>query len=706
MDDICWYVDILFNSFFTIEMFLKMACLGIWRKGPAYFAESWNRLDFLIVALSWATFKPTVPSNQVTSAGGGSGSLKALRAIRAVRALRAFRALSFLKNVNVILAAVSSSFGMMVPIFLLSFFFIALFGVAGVQLFAGRMHKRCVTGIENVPECTGVNVTNFTLTAAGAGILAANRSLNGNATTDAFPFSTERFGLPACHVAAQEALNRSLVAIEDPEALCCDPTRDDPGCYVCPPGESCVAIMGNPAWGFSNFDNFAYSFLVTFQVTSLEGWTGILYNVLDSGSNAFLTITYFLCLIFFMVFILLNFFVAVLSAAYGTAREASDDAEIKAEIKAQRKKEGRDKRQHEKEQKEQKAAAAESTGGSSSTVVPVDAVGAVESPDAEEPFQARRRSIAFHPKLPGSADHTEVTKSGEDGDGEEGDDEVTHSKTLLRVFAFCGQVNACWKKRAAGRGPKPFYRIVMHPAFDGFIMLCIFINTITLAMSHFDPIYNGMAPWKKDGLEVCEYVFNFIFLVEMILKLIGLTPIRYCSNFSNLFDGFIVVTGTTNMVYSLMGASENSSLSMLRAFRLLRIVRLLNMLVEVQKLVNTVFGSLWPIMNLLLLIGFSMYIFAIIGSMIFSGTFREDIVGRQNFNGVGASMMSLFVVLSGENWVDIWHEGMAADLALGVVFFIIYFIWMTYIMLNLFVAVILENFETIEEEKYVCVAPR
>ena len=144
VDDMLWVVDMVFNSLFTIEMVMKMCCLGIFRK-KAFFSESWNRLDFLIVLLSWATFKPVPPSAD-TSGGGGSGSLKALRAVRAVRALRAFRALSFLKNVNMILSAVSSSFGMMVPIFILSLFFIAVFGVAGVQLFAGRLHKRCVTG--------------------------------------------------------------------------------------------------------------------------------------------------------------------------------------------------------------------------------------------------------------------------------------------------------------------------------------------------------------------------------------------------------------------------------------------------------------------------------------------------------------------------------------------------------------------------------
>ena len=732
--DILWGVDIFFNVAFTVEMILKICCMGFFN-WSGYLSEPWNRLDFFIVVMSWATFNPTLPSSRDPGAAG-AGGLKALRAIRAVRALRAFKALSFLKNVNMIMRAVGSSLGMMAPILSFSLFFVVIFGVAGVQFFSGRLHKRCAnaTEIARVPDCVA-NYTADTLYMAPGGSAAENQVLIGTPNYK----DTSLYSSPRCELAARLAMNASALTVDQPDQPCADPLHDTGGTggYVCPPEFACVSLADNPNWGFDNFDNFGYAFLVIFQVTSLEGWTGILYNVMDGGAAVIFAIIYFLFLIFFMVFLILNFFVAVLSAAYGNARDEMEEEDRQKREDEEARKHHMDEDHHRHRHPGPPApsntAGGSSSGGSSSSSSSTGRSGGETTEEKLERTQsekrrsqartvrasiaglspedqallaaARARTHAYHAGLPGQPETVEERVEQMERLDQEA--AASSGKTTKRLVACLQAIGAKCSTLQKAQGPKRFFQLVMHPYFNGFIMFCIAANTVTLMLVHYDINFaavgeghDGMYAPFKSGLDVCEDIFNVIFLVEMILKLIGLTPPRYFLSLPNCFDAFIVVTGTTTMLMGWLGTGGIGSFGMLRAFRLLRIVRLLTMLVEVQKLINTVFGSIEPVVNLFFLVAFSMYIFSIIGSMIFMGTFKEEDVGRQNFNGVGASFLALFVVLSGENWVDIWHEGMQSDVVLGIIFFIVYFIWISYVMLNLFIAVILENFETQEEQKY------
>lgn len=85
---------------------------------------------------------------------------------------------------------------------------------------------------------------------------------------------------------------------------------------------------------------------------------------------------------------------------------------------------------------------------------------------------------------------------------------------------------------------KILFLVVSHPIFSGFIFLSILINTITLMFDRYPESTNKSL---NSTLEVMNYVFMFIFTLEVVLKIIGLGLKDYCKDRFNLFDTLVVV---------------------------------------------------------------------------------------------------------------------------------------------------------------------
>lgn len=76
------------------------------------------------------------------------------------------------------------------------------------------------------------------------------------------------------------------------------------GTDACPGGYLCGKQLHNPDFNVSNFDNLLYSFLMVFQVTTMEGWTPLMINL--SQSYTPMVIAWFIMLVFIGNFFLLN----------------------------------------------------------------------------------------------------------------------------------------------------------------------------------------------------------------------------------------------------------------------------------------------------------------------------------------------------------------------------------------------------------------
>lgn len=140
----------------------------------------------------------------------------------------------------------------------------------------------------------------------------------------------------------------------------------------------------------------------------------------------------------------------------------------------------------------------------------------------------------------------------------------------------------------------------------------------------------------------------------MILKLFGYGIAKYISDGFNVFDCFIVIMSFVEMF--LPGG--DSSLSVLRAFRLLRIFKIIKSWESLRILLSTVLSSLTAITNLGVLIGLFLFISALLTKQFFA----EDIYGsdgeksRYSFGSTGDALITIFIILTGENWNQIMVE--------------------------------------------------
>ena len=173
----------------------------------------------------------------------------------------------------------------------------------------------------------------------------------------------------------------------------------------------------------------------------------------------------------------------------------------------------------------------------------------------------------------------------------------------------------------------------------------------------------------------------------MFFKLFGLGVKQYVSDGFNIFDCFIVIMSLVEL--SLPG--EDTGLSVLRAFRLLRIFKIVKSWITLRVLLETVLKSIGAISNL----GVLTLLFLFINSLMAKQFITEDLFdsdgnpSRYSFKTTGRSFVTIFIVLTGENWNEIMVQVIDKYQSYGAAgFFIWIMIFGSYMLLNLFLAIL------------------
>ncbi|KAA0725121.1 Voltage-dependent T-type calcium channel subunit alpha-1G [Triplophysa tibetana] len=306
--------DFIF-AFFAVEMVIKMVALGIFGK-KCYLGDTWNRLDFFIVLagrdieaglLSSQSLKQTLrecrPSIHPTKTRMLEYSLNlqnvSFSAVRTVRVLRPLRAINRVPSMRILVTLLLDTLPMLGNVLLLCFFVFFIFGIVGVQLWAGLLRNRCF-----LPE-------NFSL--------PANRDYYHTENDDENPFicsQPRENGMRLC----------SSVPTLHEEGLQCQldmasyNNTDNTTCinwnqyYT-----NCSAGQVNPFKGAINFDNIGYAWIAIFQVITLEGWVDIMYFVMDAHS--FYNFIYFILLIIVGSFFMINLCLVVIATQFSETKQ-------------------------------------------------------------------------------------------------------------------------------------------------------------------------------------------------------------------------------------------------------------------------------------------------------------------------------------------------------------------------------------------------
>lgn len=272
--------------------------------------------------------------------------------------------------------------------------------------------------------------------------------------------------------------------------------------------------------------------------------------------------------------------------------------------------------------------------------------------------------------------------------------------------------------------------------FDHCVLLFIALNCITLAMERPSIPKTSV---ERMFLTYSNYIFTFIFAVEMCIKVIAkgfvLGPHAYLRSGWNVMDGFLVFISLVDILISITAKKSPRIFNILRVFRLLRTLRPLRVISRAPGLklvVQTLLSSLRPIGNIVLICCTFFIIFGILGVQLFKGAFykcdgpdvsriknKTDCLNKgppyrwvnekYNFDNLGQALMSLFVLASKDGWVNIMYTGLDA---VGVdqqpirnysewrlLYFISFLLLVGFFVLNMFVGVVVENFHKCRESQ-------
>jgi len=264
---------------------------------------------------------------------------------------------------------------------------------------------------------------------------------------------------------------------------------------------------------------------------------------------------------------------------------------------------------------------------------------------------------------------------------------------------FEQEANASPKKP----GVKALRDVVETSQFEMFILLIVVLNTCALAAEHYDPQYHdngGMSPEFRDTLHIFELIFTTIYVVELLMKQVGLGPREYFSSGFNCLDFTLVVT--TVLSWQLKDLKGFGAGRILRLFRAARLIRLLKQFTAVRKLLRTVTKSWSSLLNVVFFITVWLVIFAVMGIHLYgfdTPTFDVDGLPRDNFHNFGRSFLTCYILLTGEDWSPLMFKYVKAFGWGSAIYFVCVVIMTKFVLINMFVAVILENFTTPDNEK-------
>ncbi|XP_053914134.1 sodium channel protein type 5 subunit alpha isoform X4 [Cuculus canorus] len=304
-------------------------------------------------------------------------------------------------------------------------------------------------------------------------------------------------------------------------------------------------------------------------------------------------------------------------------------------------------------------------------------------------------------------------------------------EVCVRFFPCCSVDITKFPGKIWWRLRKTCYRIVEHNWFETFIIFMILLSSGALA---FEDIYLEDRKNIKTMLEYADKIFTYIFVLEMLLKWVAYGFKKYFTNAWCWLDFLIVDVSLISLIANTLGYSEMGPIKSLRTLRALRPLRALSRFEGMRVVVNALVGAIPSIMNVLLVCLIFWLIFSIMGVNLFAGKFGKCINKTEgdmpldskiinnmsdcilynvsgtfywtkvkvNFDNVGAGYLALLQVATFKGWMDIMYAAVDSreceeqpeweyNLYMYL-YFVIFIIFGSFFTLNLFIGVIIDNF--------------
>merc|ERR1712128_188637 len=209
--------------------------------------------------------------------------------------------------------------------------------------------------------------------------------------------------------------------------------------------------------------------------------------------------------------------------------------------------------------------------------------------------------------------------------------------------------------------------------------------------------------WLDEFQEWVNLIFVCLFTFEMLLKMYALGLSGYMVSLFNRFDFIVVISSIFEFILVSQEIMPPLGMSVLRCIRLLRAFKVTRYWASMGNLVKSLVNSIASINALLVLLILFIFIFALLGMQIFGGRFKNE-EARGTFNNFGQSCLTVFQILTGEDWNVVMYDGIEAYGgikgmgAIAAMYFIILFVTGNFILLNVFLAIAVDNLSTDEDE--------
>ncbi|XP_015592583.1 sodium channel protein 60E [Cephus cinctus] len=253
--------EYIFLAIYTAEMVIKSIAKGFILNKYTYLRNPWNWLDFVVITSGYATIGMEV------------GNLAGLRTFRVLRALKT---VSIMPGLKTIINALLHSFKQLAEVMTLTIFCLMVFALFALQVYMGELRNKCVKHQE--PNATQVDWNEWTWN-------SSNWAFN-----------------------------------EDEEPIICGNVT---GARHCNESYTCLCVGPNPNHGYTNFDNFLWSMLTTFQLITLDYWEDVYNKVLSACGP--ISVSFFTVVVFFGSFYLINLMLAVVALSYEEEAEITNE---------------------------------------------------------------------------------------------------------------------------------------------------------------------------------------------------------------------------------------------------------------------------------------------------------------------------------------------------------------------------------------------
>uniref|UniRef100_A0A8C3LSA9 Voltage-dependent T-type calcium channel subunit alpha n=1 Tax=Chrysolophus pictus TaxID=9089 RepID=A0A8C3LSA9_CHRPC len=720
--------------FFAMEMVLKMVALGIFGK-KCYLGDTWNRLDFFIVMAGMVEYSLDLQNIN-------------LSAIRTVRVLRPLKAINRVPSMRILVNLLLDTLPMLGNVLLLCFFVFFIFGIIGVQLWAGLLRNRCDIVLPPYYQPEEDDEMPFICSLSGD---------NGIMGCHEIPPLKER-GHECCLDKDDYYYYNSVRQEFNVSGMCVNWNQ-----YynVCRTGNA------NPHKGAINFDNIGYAWIVIFQVITLEGWVEIMYYVMDAHS--FYNFIYFILLIIVSIRLAVSQHCklrAYKSQALGQHRYwlsgfLLGTSGIQLEVSHQDSMAGsctcdpgssyslkeicsglkiNTSTRPPHLQKpcrfisiKHKSTRISASLGTTQNIGALCLVGyflrlwwsytkkrfsisvtfishvmpcfpyAVAALSLVQPIAvtatsdltncprchrgehdtSRRLSVLDS----ADSDQEDGGDSEAEGEGCRDDQSASALEKEEEEVEEGGRMKLCndmWREvRVKLRG------IVDSKYFNRGIMIAILVNTISMGIEHHE-----QPEELTNILEISNVVFTSMFALEMILKLAAFGLFDYLRNPYNIFDSIIVIIS----IWEIIGQSDGG-LSVLRTFRLLRVLKLVRFMPALRRQLVVLMKTMDNVATFCMLLMLFIFIFSILGMHIFGCKFSlrtdtgDTVPDRKNFDSLLWAIVTVFQILTQEDWNVVLYNGMASTSPWASLYFVALMTFGNYVLFNLLVAILVEGFQ-------------